>query len=255
MWSIWFGIFFMRVFLASSREEFYHLHIPKTGGATLQTFLLHRYKDKYIVSEEGTMSLINDTNKFTSGHVRVITTLRDPYSHVLSQYTHCTTAPIHKGKEFMPSLHDWLEYYSKLPDNNFSNPFHCYDPRSLQSSRLEDTPLSKLWYFGVLERMPASLCLLRLQMMTLEEMTPSLLNQVKRECSCSSYEANYLDKAKSHGVTHLQPHQVTTKEHDFIMEITRKDKALYLASLELLEIRLKRYEERLNFSIPRCIPA
>jgi len=76
---------------------------------------------------------------YTNKANHVYTIVRKPRSHVLSQYFHCTEAPVHRaGAHFMPATVDeWLEPYVhqvQNPENETSLPnFHCYNPINMQS--------------------------------------------------------------------------------------------------------------------------
>ena len=103
-----------------------------------------RYSCKLIVSEE----------PWDNRAKNVYTIVRDPYSHTLSQYFHCTESRDHarprKGKnntvitdrqDLMPPLDEWLESYENIKTTHKKNStklheeamklkrkFHCYDP-------------------------------------------------------------------------------------------------------------------------------
>ena len=45
------------------------------------------------------------------------TIVREPLSHVVSQYFHCTDSLHHKKKEIMPPMKEWLDAYKELADS------------------------------------------------------------------------------------------------------------------------------------------
>lgn len=76
----------------------------------------------------------------------VYTIVREPFSHILSQYFHCTESRDHKTKrEHMPSLEEWLESFANLTEAKLSDKqrekkvdsmrrsFKCYNPTNSES--------------------------------------------------------------------------------------------------------------------------
>jgi len=74
------------------------------------------------------------------------TIVREPLSHVLSQYFHCTESPRHKKQELMPTLDAWLETYTQLKQLNLTEErlqgralllkkkYNCYNPIDSESN-------------------------------------------------------------------------------------------------------------------------
>eukprot|EP00535_Pseudo-nitzschia_heimii_P003329 CAMPEP_0197180542 /NCGR_PEP_ID=MMETSP1423-20130617/5121_1 /TAXON_ID=476441 /ORGANISM="Pseudo-nitzschia heimii, Strain UNC1101" /LENGTH=536 /DNA_ID=CAMNT_0042630633 /DNA_START=125 /DNA_END=1735 /DNA_ORIENTATION=+ len=88
----------------------------------------------------------------------VYTIVRDPYSHILSQYFHCTESRDHarprktgngtaieNRQDLMPPLDEWMQTYVDLMNENLDsremfnrtkdlkNEFHCYNPMNSES--------------------------------------------------------------------------------------------------------------------------
>lgn len=90
--------------------------------------------------------------------LNVYTIVREPFSHLLSQYFHCTESRDHarsrkmgngvvleNRQDMMPSLDEWMQTYADLMDENLDayemfnrtqelkNKFHCYNPINSES--------------------------------------------------------------------------------------------------------------------------
>jgi len=183
----------------------FFLHIPKCAGLSFSVDAKH-----YLPHLEYGEACYEDHNE-----QRMITMLRNPRLHVLSQYFHCRTSPDHKfGHDFMPvTFPDWIDSWSTHLDEfeHFSSqPFCCYTPYNLMSARFtcgrgisEEAahfhPASKqkladkianLTFVGLVEAYAESLCLLRIQE----------TEEFPEECSCSDHVSSGTSQThKTHG--------------------------------------------------------
>lgn len=133
--------------------KFYHMHIPRTGGTSFK-------QDAYKTTvNNGTLTLFSKEgcwawkNRFPYVDA-VVTFVRNPRSHVLSQFLYCTQGQI-KGltqvRKFRPWIEDWTKiknkgtfvgdfgsrghsdkqlFFQKYLTSSFL-PFHCYSPWNL----------------------------------------------------------------------------------------------------------------------------
>ena len=84
---------------------------------------------------------------WTAAARHTYTIIREPLSHVLSQYFHCTESPQHRrsGQGRMPPLDEWLETYAELKESDFDEKekrrraqifkqaYKCYNPIDSES--------------------------------------------------------------------------------------------------------------------------
>mmetsp|Transcript_31106 Transcript_31106/g.99281 ORF Transcript_31106/g.99281 Transcript_31106/m.99281 type:complete len:399 (+) Transcript_31106:102-1298(+) len=141
------------------RKKTWFLHIPKTAGMSLIFDAVPVYKSagRTFMMREGCF----DWAGGMPGVTEVMTLLRQPRTHVLSQYMHCTTLPQRSArfKSLMPPTFEaWLRNWTELrasggdagdftpllyrltkdlvPATSTDIPFKCNSPVSPQSQRL-----------------------------------------------------------------------------------------------------------------------
>eukprot|EP00531_Pseudo-nitzschia_arenysensis_P001223 CAMPEP_0116130910 /NCGR_PEP_ID=MMETSP0329-20121206/8724_1 /TAXON_ID=697910 /ORGANISM="Pseudo-nitzschia arenysensis, Strain B593" /LENGTH=556 /DNA_ID=CAMNT_0003625305 /DNA_START=53 /DNA_END=1721 /DNA_ORIENTATION=- len=61
-------------------------------------------------------NLVMSEQPWTRDAENVYTIIRDPVSHVVSQYHHCADSNHHKNGHLMPTFNEWLDDYIKLAD-------------------------------------------------------------------------------------------------------------------------------------------
>merc|ERR1719316_894826 len=111
-------------------HKMFFLHIPKCAG----TAFAHQIKAFHFPfdSEE---ACYEDHKSMP-----MITMLRNPRTHVLSQYFHCKTSNDHAyGHKYMPVnfslwIEAWSKNYGKYEEGG--DPFCCYNPSNMQAARL-----------------------------------------------------------------------------------------------------------------------
>jgi len=150
--------------MEEKKRILYHLHIPKAAGTSFHIDI------KRIVGESKWTIDSHEGCFGDSPHARagVVTMLRHPRDHVLSQYTFCATSTdkgtqILKKWRTMPSTFGaWIQAWSRLRKEgrarrDFSRvgptlhntpwcsylPFKCYSPLNLQSQRFTCEAASK----------------------------------------------------------------------------------------------------------------
>jgi len=110
-------------------SPYWFLHLPKCAGTSFGF-------DIGVFGEEGCYK--------THKHLRVVTMIRHPRAHVLSQYFHCATADDHQyGSRYMPATFPaWVDVWTQHM-NDFAKaaiegvkPFCCYTPVNLMASRM-----------------------------------------------------------------------------------------------------------------------
>ncbi len=193
------------------------------------------------------------------------TILRQPQSHVLSQYFHCKEAPVHKyGHDLIPSLDTWLEYWSQNLNEaeevhidrilNESK-FKCYVPVNLQARLLnlnknlileedeEDVIKeieSKFIIIGDNAQMVKTIC----------SITIRYSGIVPEACNCNHLKGRRRTAA-DHGVIHHgNTFNVTEKQKKWIDEITKVDQKLYEYGKIVFARQVEKLEE--DFDIRIC---
>ena len=198
------------------------------------------------------------------------TLVREPKSHVLSQYFHCTESRNHK-KYFhkMPSLDVWLQYWYNQTVSNVSlgdfisishemhrtNKFSCYRPVNLQSRMLQmDSSLllgededeaireieSRFTVLGDTAQMIKSMC----------SIITRYSGIVPTKCDCSLHHDRRRKLAVDHGVTHHgNTFNITDQQRYWIDEITKLDQRLYKYGKIILARQVEKLEKEFNVSL------
>ena len=183
------------------------------------------------------------------------TMIRDPREHILSQYFHCTEAPVHRKKELMPPFTEWMRFYAQesteqisLDKKHFAN-FNCYDPRNLQSrylmfngteKGLQDLT-NKFEVIGLSSRFEESICLLFIHLTS--------GSFIPEECNCSSKrrQLKYDHGVKHHGSSFKK---LTEEQRSLIKKLTVNDKMLYrYVSDVFFDEQVARFEETYSFKL------
>jgi len=216
----------------------YNLHIPKCGGTSFDSDVRTYFPDFH--HSEGCYD--DHTSE------RMITMLRNPRTHVLSQYFHCRTSKYHSyGQKLIhASFPEWIEsWYDHLTEmDRFKHqPFCCYRPNNLMTARFScgngisekdahfhpaPIPLLKekianLTFVGLLEAYSESLCLLRIRE----------TGQFPDECDCETERVGHtVDKPieVKHITNGVQKHNISDYSEDVLKKVdklTSLDKVLY----------------------------
>jgi len=252
-----------------SNRTLYHLHIPKTAGTSFAGDIKKIVGDNMKVdSHEGCFG--------DSPHARagVVTMLRHPRDHVLSQYTFCATST-DKGPKFiqdtMPSTFgSWLQEWSRLRKEGRAHrdfsvapsqhnqpwcsnlPFKCYSPLNLQSQRFTCETANKYsdklnvdravenmqasFFVGIVEAYQESMCLLHAK----------TLNTLPTWCNCKDEKARKetgLLQA-SHGTVSHSVQDVPKELLQDVDSFTEGDRELYRAAVHRFMNETREVEER-----------
>lgn len=89
------------------------LHIPKTGGSSIETLLVKEFNTPNTYLRHNTFSQIFDKMKDKSLNKYIIfTVLRDPFERIVSSYNHGIRANILKKMSFQEYVNYIFKYYS-----------------------------------------------------------------------------------------------------------------------------------------------
>jgi hypothetical protein len=192
------------------------------------------------------------------------TILRQPKSHILSQYFHCKEAPVHKyGHDAIPSLDKWLEYWSQNLDEAEQihidsilkeSKFKCYVPVNLQARLLnlskdlilgddEEAAMneieSKFVIIGDNAQMAKTIC----------SITIRYSGIVPEHCNCNHLKGRRRTNA-DHGVIHHgNTFNVTDKQMEWIDQITKVDQKLYEYGKIIFAQQVEKLEEEFGVRI------
>lgn len=228
---------FMRNFTALS-----FIHIPKTAGASLVKDTRHAFPHFYprVMQGEEHGSLYDRAQRPNSAHLVM---LRSPRAHVVSQYAECrydrwgmkvTTPEFPRSRSFEEDFEKWIVA---------NKSFNCYHPDNMQTRYLSSSSRRPHDY----ELPSLSVALSQLRSMDwigiVEFYQESLCSLVPKKCSQSvAHERHYRHKPSFHNIS--------SRHHDLIDQLTRLDKLLYLEGLQLFfrNVRLS------QFSLDRAQP-
>lgn len=238
--------------LATTCAQIYHMHIPKTAGRSV-------YRDLWRLAPGFRKGILTKEECHGYGSQRgadlVVTMLRNPRSHIESQYKHCSRSRVpFRPSELPGSFGAWVHAWFNLSKQGWPNqgdvdsvanmPFFCYSPVNLQCHRFTCTerwkpPLvvdSKLaikhmqdsWFIGITEWYKESMCLLYVR----------LRSKFPQGCDCRNTSAWAAFKVQSIGASSayhdpmIGPKKVSEQLLGMINEITSADRALYAAAKE-----------------------
>eukprot|EP00746_Dinoflagellata_sp_MGD_P141040 gnl/MRDRNA2_/MRDRNA2_74202_c0_seq2.p1 gnl/MRDRNA2_/MRDRNA2_74202_c0~~gnl/MRDRNA2_/MRDRNA2_74202_c0_seq2.p1 ORF type:complete len:351 (-),score=60.69 gnl/MRDRNA2_/MRDRNA2_74202_c0_seq2:72-1124(-) len=169
---------------------FWQLHIPKTGGSAL-TVTLQQNKDWIngagVEAHEGCYNDMKQRMNVSNGD-KIITFVREPYTHVVSQFNQCCINPaggLQTSCAETKNLKKYVDYFDKV--RNAENIKPCYSAYNLQtraftcwqpiphpgdsikgnhkvngSQPIEEAiqNLHEMYFVGILEYFKESLCVL-----------------------------------------------------------------------------------------------
>ena len=246
-------------------QQYYYLHIPKAGGYGMQAALssngawVYNFGlgppttrvEQYYAKHPKRRVFMTEGNGFNTHPLRpALTMLREPGSHVLSQYFHCTESDDHKAhRRFMANttLDDWLRYWvkaksSKAPKrSHLDHKFKCYNPMNLQChiagwDGSKNDLRNKFEIVGVLERFTKSNCM----------MLVHILHKVPEICNCTGHRRIATNTIRpSHGVSHHgSSFNLTDIQMQLLTELTYEDTRMYSLGLELMDESLALMEDQ-----------
>lgn len=219
---------------SSNSTCYYHMHIPKTGGASLRKELSTLFQNGQhgllVSSEKRAAVALKEVIELRNcaGHVRVLTMVREPTTHVLSQYSHCTGARVYRSHwKDVPPLQVWLSAHDQTHNTTTAKRYtNCrYSPRNLQASYIESVQ-EELWFLGVMEHFQLSMCLLHYQ----------LLHDMPKECDCNSRKKNTGSNGlrvhhRNHNLKKIAPSSLTDLERNLIHRLTETDTDVYQSAM------------------------
>eukprot|EP00978_Attheya_sp_CCMP212_P017758 scaffold47815_cov110-Attheya_sp.AAC.1 len=280
----------------SNFTQYYYLHIPKVGGYSIHGML----------SGNGAWVFNSGMGRHTSGFDslarknptrRIFMTegigfnqnrpphnlvmLRNPATHVVSQYFHCTESTDHtKARHRMPSvssndsntsgLLQWLRHWERIRQSTSvqqqksthgaqkhwnDKELSCYNPINLQSWLIgypQDKEEFESWFdvIGIQSQFHRSFCL----------MITKTLSHVPAICNCSSTtttrraeEAQHGRQSayNDHGVKHHgDSFQPTEEEVELIRNLTGYDQKLYRHAEEIFEEQVTAMEQ--HYGVKFC---
>jgi hypothetical protein len=212
------------------------------------------FDEKYPSKQNGMRcSLWMSERPHTMAANHVYTIIRNPQTHVLSQYFHCTESKSHETRaHLMPSLGEWLEAHvkhyvqhsnttSKLPK------YECYNPFNMQSryaSFNKSTTLQELQerytVIGDQAQMDKTLCVIFVH----------YTGFFPPQCNCTAASHRRLS-GFDHGVTHHgDTFDMTPNEKKAIDALTQVDAKLYRMAKQNFGIQVKEIEK--EFGVKLC---
>uniref|UniRef100_A0A6U6FAX7 Sulfotransferase domain-containing protein n=1 Tax=Odontella aurita TaxID=265563 RepID=A0A6U6FAX7_9STRA len=186
------------------------------------------------------------------------TIVRDPLSHVLSMFFHCTESKDHATRAHMmpPNLDDWLTAWANARGNQTqfrqNGKFSCYKPLDYQADYLEYIPdkgqgkaflKNSFDVLGDLNRIQKSICAIFIKYQ----------GEVPRECDCTNQRRLAYERSdrESHGVKHHgSTYYVTDQQRKLILESTRpRDVELYNVVQDVFQEQVEEIEKEHNFAM------
>lgn len=233
--------------------SYYFMHIPKTGGASMEVELkrITKKTDDRLVYfyPPGPFSTSQRKDLFPEDVTpRVISQFRSPAAHVISMYEHCMTSSIHApNRKYMPSFDAWIEDFANTTNYDeahmHSRKYHCFSPFNMQRQRMETHSPSELYAFGVLEYFDASICLVEY---AITGVFPGI-------CWCKKKSLKKLTHNDHHAQHDITVATLTDRQKQLIHIFTSEDEVLYEEAVHEFLRRVKTIEEQQNVTISlRC---
>jgi hypothetical protein len=216
-----------------------------------------------ILSDELTIDQWRTLPELAGGRRPLAVLIRNPFTHVPSQYYHCKTSPVHlqgvNAQDLMPNtLHAWVEIHADAiaehPPNRtakngiMGNKFRCYKPHNLQAQRA-GVDLSAFAFVGLSEEMKRSVCLLSYY----------VRGRLPLRCQCDAdasgegrgggrgAEHTFETIHQSHGVAH---HPGTTEaDRALIIALVQQDILLYETAKLRFSQHVHEVEQATNHTI------
>jgi len=251
--------------MSTSHRQLYLMHIPKTAACSIIKDLAPTFGRGNIYSDEKCYSLRSEHN-FTG----VMTVLRSPRPHVLSQFFECATSDdwvLESGsrarvpKRFEDYVTAWAQWHQQGNVSGswsyFNDPFTCYRPVSLQAQRYtcsdaHEYPKSidvtgaisnmlDTEYVGIAEAYQESVCLFYAK----------LFGTLPAYCDCSNAEAwgSFPHAQETHGE---RPHSIEDYSEATVADIdsiTFADRELYKAGVERFQKDIREVEKQFGTKV------
>jgi len=258
------------------------LHISKCAGTSVMVDISEHVRGDVVSAE-------TCWDDIRIGHRRMVTFLRDPRSHVISQYYHCDMCAHTPGMYFrlqnwpdQPNMTKWLDHWITLKDNASAgtvadnSTFHCYLPIDLQVRQMsckanhsfcpgqDDRALSDIANFGG----SLATALSNLHMLAyvgiIEFYQESMclihvqeFDEFPAYCDCRDATAwgTFHDHHTDHGVAyHPSWSELTQSDIERIDKLTFEDWLLYTSAVKRFHADLQRVEQRFGKRILCDLP-
>jgi len=244
-----------------SLYQYYYLHIPKAGGNGALRFLNedmehihqrkvcnHGFKYEWLNwTQNDPDCVIHMSESYYSPNAKhIMTVVRPPLEHVVSQYFHCKESKDHATRShLMPSLDVWLEQWTKAQDSKSQKvvrEYDCYNPINLQTKKLGNPEnnielLDRFDVIGVLPQLARSTCL----------MTIEISGIIPPRCNCTNTHRRL---RADHGVIHHgDSFKLTKNQTKMINQLTKRDALLYKNGLDIFENHVRYVETKYSFNM------
>eukprot|EP00404_Azadinium_spinosum_P003780 CAMPEP_0180465950 /NCGR_PEP_ID=MMETSP1036_2-20121128/26219_1 /TAXON_ID=632150 /ORGANISM="Azadinium spinosum, Strain 3D9" /LENGTH=304 /DNA_ID=CAMNT_0022472839 /DNA_START=31 /DNA_END=945 /DNA_ORIENTATION=+ len=229
---------------ARPEQDIFVLHIPKAGGISLVADLSNIVGREHIWTNEVTYNLVlsPDSPYHQKDFKTVVTMLRDPRSHVLSQWQMCHTEQFQTDYPERPhmatSFEAWVDWWARHvylppPAPGDYSVLGCYSPVNLQTVRFSSWTAPSLQeanrnmmatdVVGLLEAYQESVCLFHAVYL---EALPSYCN-CANSALWSSFNATHDDHDNEHRkqISDYEPEVISNVD-----ALTAQDRALYNAA-------------------------
>lgn len=225
------------------KGSLFHFHIPKCAGGSFHHDITASLPELEIQSSEACYEDHRDS--------RMVSMLRDPRTHVLSQYFHCRTSRDHAyGHGFVHAtfpewIDSWSDHLTEMEQFK-SKAFCCYYPNNLMAARFTcgsgiseraahfhpapmqvlKEKIGNLSFVGLVEAYPESLCLLRIRE----------TGKFPEDCECGA-DSSGVSQRVSHDTHGTHVHSIS----DYSEHVIKKVDKLTAIDRELYEFGKKRF--------------
>ena len=248
---------------ASFPRRISFMHIPKTGGVSIVTEMKRRLPSQVQFARASPGNDEVCLFEAQRDHCPIGTLIREPASHVLSQYLQCAYGPWpgtalpaafprdsseNATAGWVPAGNTWLRHFA--PSEGSRACWSCYDPWDMRTRHLHCTKnghcyvpvqadfnqtkqqLSNLWFVGIHEQFDLSLCVMEFQL-------TGLISPFCQEGGPSREEP---PQHADHGVPHHSLHVRSQETLDLIEPLIQRDRALHEYAQSIFEQRVQEIE-------------
>ncbi len=253
------------LYLNSSRTDvsYYFMHIPKTGGYTMNKLMLKLKKERGDFGEycefEGTFKGSYSERQAhrvwksqPAAPARILTFFRNPLDLLLSQYRHCKYAfykPEGPYNTNLPPFGQWIQYFKEKGEAAFHPRycFHCgnfkckYNVYNQYMRTMEGHGLEELWFFGLTELFEPSYCLLVYQ----------LTGEIPPSCVCGTQNRMVipLDNHRLSKASMSSQFNILPGDLEIAQNITSLDQEFYVNAKKEFVRRIRTVEEKMKTKI------
>jgi hypothetical protein len=256
-----------------TKKNLFAMHIPKTAGISFALDLLRLFPNEVgIYSHEKTYLQMSNL-KGPTGHI--VTLLRQPRSHVLSQFYECKSDPVwhptpHKLDHFYNNFSTWLQTFDGGKNKEDLNCYHpldmqtrCFSMSESQAMGCHHLPASwnlmsaqqqhkarvhqltlavenmeRCFFVGLLERYQESVCLLYGKLF--------VGRPLPKFCNCDDRAAwnsfQLWHSEESHSVKHHSISEVVPNDMRLVDDLITNDVILYKIATERFNREIRKLE-------------